>query len=482
MKLSVLHISDLHRDPANPIRNDVLLDSLENDRRHYSNEETPLVQSPDLIIVSGDIIQGIEPDVTDPEAQLREQYQEAFGFLSALTDRFLGGNRRRVIIVPGNHDVSAFHFEKCLRLIEIPSDRKKELASQLFSPGSPLRWSWKKFELYEIADPILYARRLAAFADFYAQFYNGERTYDLNPENQVDIFDFPELGIAIAGFSSCFNNDLLNKQGAIHPGCIATAGKALAAISMQDRLRIAVWHHNVEGPPAHSDYLDPDLVQNLIDRGFSLGFHGHQHRPQFLDMRFRYGTNRRITIISAGTLCGGASFRHGRAYNVVEIDTTSRTGRLHVREMQNYNLNLPIWGQRVIQPNTCSYYEFPYDPPPKPIVQSGTNTALLIRAQSFCDAERYREAADILANVVVVDALARPLLLDCLLKLKDTSALIAHFDPPTSCAEAIHLMDALWEQGRLDRLREMLAIPLIAESNDSSLISIRTKYSARLSK
>jgi hypothetical protein len=27
MKICVLHISDLHRDPANPIRNDVLLDS-----------------------------------------------------------------------------------------------------------------------------------------------------------------------------------------------------------------------------------------------------------------------------------------------------------------------------------------------------------------------------------------------------------------------------------------------------------------------
>ena len=30
MKLSVLHISDLHRDPENPIRNDGLLDSLQN--------------------------------------------------------------------------------------------------------------------------------------------------------------------------------------------------------------------------------------------------------------------------------------------------------------------------------------------------------------------------------------------------------------------------------------------------------------------
>jgi 3',5'-cyclic AMP phosphodiesterase CpdA len=65
MKLSILHISDLHRDPGNPIRNDVLLDSLENDRRHYWAEETPAVRLPDLIIVSGDIVQGIRPDAPD---------------------------------------------------------------------------------------------------------------------------------------------------------------------------------------------------------------------------------------------------------------------------------------------------------------------------------------------------------------------------------------------------------------------------------
>jgi 3',5'-cyclic AMP phosphodiesterase CpdA len=101
MKLSMLHISDLHRDPDNPIRNDVLLDSLENDRRHYSAEETPRIRSPDMIIVSGDIIQGIRPDAPDPEKRLREQYQEALDFLAQLTDRFVGGDRNRVIVVPG---------------------------------------------------------------------------------------------------------------------------------------------------------------------------------------------------------------------------------------------------------------------------------------------------------------------------------------------------------------------------------------------
>ncbi|MCI0668062.1 MAG: metallophosphoesterase, partial [Methylococcaceae bacterium] len=162
MNLCILHLSDLHREPNNPIRNDVLLDSLENDRRHYSAEEAPAVRHPDLIIVSGDIIQGISPAEPDPETKLCQQYHEALDFLAQLTDRFVGGDRDRVIIVPGNHDVSAYHFQKSLRRVDILPDRKKELVTPLFSPDSLLRWSWSGFELYEIVDQALYAQRLAA--------------------------------------------------------------------------------------------------------------------------------------------------------------------------------------------------------------------------------------------------------------------------------------------------------------------------------
>ncbi len=482
MKLTVLHISDLHRDLVNPIRNDVLIDTLQNDERHYTNEEKPPLRSPDLIIVSGDIIQGIRPDVPDPEEQLRKQYEEALNFLSTLTDRFLGGDRDRVVIVPGNHDVSAYHLEKSMRRVDIETGRKKELASQLFSAGSMLRWSWKTFELYEIVDQVLYTHRLAAFADFYKQFYENKRTYELNPEDQFDIFDLPNYNLAIVGFSSCFNNDVLNKQGAIHPGCIAGAGKALGSSSLAGRIRIAVWHHNAEGAPMHSAYMDPDLLQNLIDRGFSLGFHGHQHRPQFLDTRFRYGTDRKLTVISAGTLCGDPSPRCGRAYNIVELDTDTLTGRLCVREMYNDDLSLPIWGRRALPPNTNPYYEFQFDPPPKPIVGLNTATRALNDAQALYRSKNYREAADVLISIAAVDALSKPLLLDCLMRLKDMPALIANFDPPTSVAEAIHLMDALWEEGRRERLLEVLYMPLVTGSSDPSLIEIREKYAVRLSK
>lgn len=439
------------------------------------------MRSPDLIIVSGDIVQGIRADMPEPDRNLREQYREAIEFLGRLAEAFVDGNRNKVVVVPGNHDVSAYHFEQSLRRIDILADRKKELVTQLFSSGSQLRWSWSGFELYEIIDQALYTQRLAAFAEFYSEFYGGSRTYDLDPARQVDIFDFPEFDLVVAAFSSCHNNDLFNRQGAIHPACIADAGARLRMPSYQDRLRIAVWHHNAEGSPARVDYMDPDLIQNLIDRGFSLGFHGHQHRPQFLDTRFRHGTDRKIAVISAGTLCGGASVRHGRSYNIIELDTSTRTGRLHVREMQNDNLSLPIWGNRALPPNTSTYYDFHYDAPPEPAIHHNANTAALIEAQRLYDLGDYRGAAVVLGAAIASDDLARPLLLDCLVKLNDTTEMIARFDPPQSGAEAIHVMDALWSEGNRERLIELLRLPLIAETADHSVIEIRQKYKARLS-
>ena len=479
MNLSILHISDLHRDQNNPIRNDVLLDSLENDFRHFSTEEEPKIRKPDLIIVSGDIVQGIKPDISEPERILRAQYEEALGFLVQLSDRFVGGDRERVVIVPGNHDVSAYHFHKSIEVVDVLPDRKKELVNQLFFLDSPLRWSWSELRLYKITDPAMYDQRMTTFAEFYSAFYNGKRTYALDPAKQIDFFDYPSFNLTIVGFSSCYNNDLFNRQAAIHPGCMAYAGDKLRHSSYANRLRMAVWHHNTEGPPAHSDYMDPDLIQNLIDRGFSLGLHGHQHSSQFLDTRFRYGIERKITVISAGTLCGRPNFKHARAYNVIELNTDERVGRLHVREMKNNNLNLPIWGRRILSYNTHPFYDFKYESPPLPIYQN-TVTTKLVEAQELHSAGNYKESSEILITLVQSEELARPLLLDCLVKLKDMRTLLAIFDPPVSGAEAIHVMDALWFERQLERLSELIKLAWIAESADPSISEIRDKYRAKL--
>ena len=480
MNLSILHISDLHRDLSNSLRNSILLDSLKRDRDRYTSNETPCIRPPDLIIVSGDIIQGVKVGSSDVETKLQRQYDEALRFLSNLTDEFIDGNKQAIVIVPGNHDISDHHFRQSLMSIDIASEAKRELVQQLFETDSKLRWSWAEFALYRIHDAEMYRTRFDAFVNFYNDFYEGERSYSNDPTEQFDIFDFPDWCITVIGFCSCYNNDLLNKQGTIHPDCIAQAGQHLRAATYIDRLRIATWHHNIEGPPLKADYMDPDIVQNLIDSGFSLGFHGHQHKPQFLDSRFRHGPDRRLSIISAGTLCGSAAFHFRRSYNLIELNTENRTGRLFVREMQNDDLQRPIWGSRLLPPRLESYLDFVFDPPPTLFTGANSSTLLLTRAEKLLSNCKYREAAEVLLPLTETEDLARPMLLECLIRLGDMQGITANFDPPKGPTEAVALMDALWSLRRRTRLSEVLEMEPIGNSTDPSVIEIRNKYKVRL--
>ena len=389
--VSILQISDLHRDRSSAIGNDALLSSLQNDRdRYVAGPNDHAIRPPDIIVVSGDIIRGVPPGVPDYEKQLADQYHEATTFLDALTERLVAGDRSRLVLVPGNHDVSACHFMQSLERLELAADNKNDLVSELLRPDSSLRWCWPELALYRIANATRYDQRLAPFATFYADFYQQQRTFDLDPAKQFGIFDYPEFNLTIIGFSSCHENDFFNKPGAIDSGSIAAASLILRDPHFNGRLRAAVWHHNTEGPPSQTDYMNAGILQNLIDNGFSLGLHGHQHRPQCLDTRFNYGGKARISVISAGTLCGTASRRFGRAYNIIELDLERLDGRLHVREMLNDEPDSPIWGCRPLPPDTSAYLDFVIHPPPPPVVAHSPGTTALLDAQHLHDAGALR--------------------------------------------------------------------------------------------
>ena len=481
--VSILQISDLHRERSSPIGNDALLSSLQNDRdRYVTGRDRHTIRPPDIIVVSGDIIRGVTPGVADYEVQLADQYQEATRFLEALTQHLLAGDRDRLVLVPGNHDVSACHFMQSLERLELVADSKNELLPQLLHPDSSLRWSWRDLGLYKVADAARYAQRLASFAAFYTEFYQQQRTFGLDPAKQFGIFDYPEFNLTIVGFSSCHGNDFFNKQGAIHPGCIAEASLILREPRFNGRLRTAVWHHNTEGLPSQTDYMNASILQNLIDNGFSVGLHGHQHRPRCLDTRFNYGGDARISVISAGTLCGTASPRFGRAYNIIELDLECCKGRLHVREMLNDDAESPIWGCRSLPPGTSPHLVFAFDPPPPPTVAPSQTTTALLEAQRLHVAAAYPEAVSVLLPLAATDDLARRLLLECFGELNDTAQIGAHFDPPRSATEAIYLMEALWVEQNSDRLRILLDEPIVAESNDPAVVETRQKYQARLAR
>ena len=144
MHFSILHISDLHRDLSDEINNKWLLDSLENDFNQFG-KQTPQIIRPSLCIVSGDLIYGVKPGTPDGTKEQNRQYAQAEEFLVGLADRFFDGKRERIVILPGNHDVSYEEVMGSSLKIDIPSDpdKKAQMVAELFSPNSRLRWSWR---------------------------------------------------------------------------------------------------------------------------------------------------------------------------------------------------------------------------------------------------------------------------------------------------------------------------------------------------
>ena len=133
---SILHISDLHRSPHDPIANDTLVAALLADRDRYVLE-TPEIPCPNAIVVSGDLVQGASMG-TDYRTEIEQQYEVTYELLANLADRLLDGDRRRVVIVPGNHDCCWNTARSAMRLVS-PENEPTNMEAALLGPGSVYR-------------------------------------------------------------------------------------------------------------------------------------------------------------------------------------------------------------------------------------------------------------------------------------------------------------------------------------------------------
>lgn len=474
---TILHISDLHRDPDSELTTDALLDSLRRDRTRYLSEEIP---SPDLVVVSGDVVLGVREDCDDGKRELKRQYDEAEDFLAKLADLMFSGDRAKIVIVPGNHDVSHAHVLQATIPIVIPTEahKRKALAQELNRINGIHRWDAPAFSVRQISDKEMYAQRMAPFAEFYTAFYRGTRAFPLDEDQQCETFDFPELGITIIGLSSCSDNDLFNRAGRIHPNCIAAATMRVSQLLTAGRVAIAVWHHNLSGGPKDSDYVDPEFLQSLMDGGFVLGLHGHQHRPQYLEHRFTADQRRSFAVISAGTLCGGPrTLPSGRmrAYNLVTVDAATGKCCLHVRDMKNSSFGSPVWGAAHVHEFGGSSIGFEVSRRVNTASVLGlvSEAAALLRAGD--PAKAYEEARKFPDN-----EFARRISVEALVRMENWEEMERYCSPPRSPIEMLNLMNALYELGKRGDLRALIQSAEVANSTDLGVRQTKEQMQSRL--
>lgn len=454
MALTLLHLSDLHRDSGSRVGTPALVESIRLDVARYVDARNGV--TPDLAIVSGDIVFGVTGREVDPSSHLAAQYREAEEFLVALTETLFGGDRERVVLTPGNHDISHPHVTKSLEFTPLPTaaEKLKAISRQLDDEVSPWRWDSDTFSLFRIADPDCYRGRLEPYANFYQSFYQGKRSFSLDPSKQYSIHEFADLGLVVAALSSCCDNDLFNRAGRIHPDCIAGATRAVARQVRSGQVPIAVWHHNLAGRPKVTDYVDPDVLQSLIDGGFVIGLHGHQHRAQYLDHRFTADAKRGISVISAGTLCGGPQTLppgRMRGYNLIALDLGTKKGAVHVREMQNQAFERPVWGPAHVNEFAGSSMEFDLKMLPIP----PTPSDVWIEAGQLLQANDPQKAFEV-ARPHMTNEIARRIVLQALSDLNDWAEIENLFSPPQSIFEFMALGEALYSQGKREELSALI--------------------------
>ena len=448
--LSILHISDLHRSPDDPISNEELVSALLNDRDRYVRESPP-IPTPKAIVVSGDLIEGVRLGTEDFGSRIDEQYAVAEDLLSELVARFLDGDRSKLIVVPGNHDVdwnTAFAALECVE----PSEYPNNLGGELHADDSLLRWDWGTCTLYRIVRRDLYARRLEPFWRFCERFYSGlDGPRSVQGSFDARLYDLFEGVIGVAAFNSCDGNDCFAYHGRIKRGSVAGSDLGLRDAGVSHDLRVAVWHHSIEGSPYLTDYMDVDIVRGMIGRGFRLGLHGHQHKAQVRSQEIRLPNLESMAVISAGSLCAGwRQLPPGthRQYNVVELAPDLGTVRTHVRAMAVANV---FSRASLLEFGGASYMDLPLsstrDPVGQPIALAAKRRDRTIAiAEAEAKSGHPDRAVQVLSGMELPPGThERHLFLDAAEQAKDWMAVVAATDPPQSIPELVLRFRAKYE-------------------------------------
>ena len=299
--LHILHLSDLHFTIESKVP--VLLQPLIDDLRYELG-----LKKLDYLVVSGDFTDKCR--IGTPEV-----VEVVNHFLRDLMAAFLL-TPEQVIIVPGNHDCNCDHDEFF--------DVKKEGEGQVYPDTAFKEYGYVNLRKDNYRD------RFKGFADFYNNFYQGQRTYTLDPERQFDLFRFEDTGLTFLGLNSAWQIDCFNmKKASLNEsavGCALLEGKPRG-------LGIVVVHHAINTDARRSEW---GMISRMGLAGYRILLHGdvHETRDWIWDHQ---DPKQAMYIFGAGTFGARASDRGEstpRMYTLLKVNR-SLSELVVVRRKQN---------------------------------------------------------------------------------------------------------------------------------------------------
>jgi WD40 repeat protein/3',5'-cyclic AMP phosphodiesterase CpdA len=201
--------------------------------------------TPDLIVMSGDLA----------EWARRKEFEDSLELLTRLA-KLVGLPHRRVVIVPGNHDVN-------WKLSE------SYFAERAGNEEQPIPPFWPKWKHY---------------VWLMEEFYRGERGVTFTVEEPWTFWEMEELQLVVAGMNSTMAESHLDDA---HYGWVGEAqarwfAQRLERYRARGWFRLGVVHHNVErGAVADNENLrDVDVVKRYLQPVLNALLHGHTHNAK----------------------------------------------------------------------------------------------------------------------------------------------------------------------------------------------------------
>lgn len=462
---SILHISDLHKDES--CNYNQLLDSLKADKDKFPSLGIAPVK---YIVVSGDLVHGSnKDDAKEACEEISQQYAEVAVFLQGLVSTFLDGEIRRLVIVPGNHDMNRSISKYAMKPIDVTQvERVKRSYWESFGRKQIYRFDWKTLSFFEINDEVAYSQRFDSFESFYNAFYNSiGRKFPTKPENEAYTLEFPEDNIAFACFNSCYQLDHLNVMGAIDNDSIHSIYNSLCDYYSKGYLVIGVWHHHLYGPPYRDDFMNKDFTEHLSQNHILVGLYGHQHKSEVVEALSDLSDDMdldKVMLVSAGTLFGSRKeMLPGvkRQYNVINVAVINGKAHLDVffREDKKNDSAYPIWGGKHI-PNDKKSIGFDVqlnhlsDDELIHIIDDGTR-----KSNNFKQGIVRLQALELEKGNGMIDGYLQKLNVT-----DDAEFLVANIQNPETEIAYAYLLQALIYLGKKDEIKKWLDMGLFKDS------------------